>query len=320
MVSAPRRVLRARTAAYYGSALLVAAASACDTSYSSGANGDGTDGGDDASAAQVTDASGSVSSDAKSTSSDAGTLDGARPPFEGGAPPQVFVELGSRLRLWLDATDKSTIALSNGNTVTTWTDKSALKLVATAQLGTVAWANDADAGGAGAITLAAGAYLSIPNNAAFNFASEAFSAWAVVRFAAADVGAQNNNTLSMLGAGTAMGPTGYAFTIHVQGAGPQVCGFFNAQTCAPATEGFGTFAYELGALATNQTLTVQQIGGAPTTTTGKLAPSANPLLIGATQGGMLPFHGSIYEIVIASAPSASESTAIVAYLSNKYGR
>jgi hypothetical protein len=302
-------------------AALVAAASACDTGYSSAPGGDGADG--SAATMQVDDAGGATgkdgSTDASPSPTDAKAGDASIPAFDAGPTPPALAALGSRLRLWLDATDPGTLQLMNGS-VATWTDKSALHLVATTQAGAVTWANDADAGGVGAISISNNGYLSIPSNAAVNFANEAFSAWAVVRFAVADIGTMNNNIISKLGGGGAQGSGGYALTLHVQGGGPQVCGFFNSQACAPATEGFATLAYELSALVTNQTLTVHQIGDPTNATTGKISSSTNPLFIGATQGPQLFFHGTIYEIIIASAPSANESTAILSYLTSKYGR
>ena len=300
--------------------LLVVLTAACDTAYSVTASDAGTD----AQSAQAGDAGalvdgtaspvdGSKTDGGGNSASDGASQDAASLPFP--------VALGTRLRLWLDATDGSTVIRSVAGTdlVTSWNDKSDNHFVAASVPGgTVTYVGDTDAGGAHGIALTNGGYLTIPDSPALEFQKESFSIYVAARFAAAD----ETNLFDTLVGKSNQGSTGYE--LGFQSPGNKICAAYgNAlNTCAPAVEGFGIFTLTAVAAtggAGKGQLSAAQLGQSTTSTQADALSDTAPLQIGRGSGGAYFFTGTIFEIIVVAQPTATETTMIASYLEGKYG-
>jgi hypothetical protein len=310
--------VRMRAAAAF--AIVVAA---CDSGYSVASSSDGgsNDGdtlsSDDAGAVASTDAmprDASSSTDAPVEAAiDAGPSDAGSATFP--------IALGARLRLWLDATDTTTVTTTTAQgAVSTWRDKSDNHLVASVvnTSGTVFYVDDADAGSVHGIAFAGGGYLAIPDSPPLNFTSEAVSFFAVARYANANEPNQYNDLIAK----SNLGATGYELELEANGS--QVCGSLgtSAKACAGATQGFAIFELDLSAAPSGNKglLIVTQLGQTSATTPALVAPDNAPFQIAHGVGGAFDFTGTIFELIVVDKPTNLELMSIASYLESKYGR
>jgi hypothetical protein len=312
---------------------IVFAVAACDAAYSVSASDGGASSSEDGGGGDtVGDASGSIADAAAASAADSSTPDGsgnggkdASGVDASGIDASVatpLTMLGARLRLWLDATDATTVTQAAGGNVSVWHDKSDNKLLAAVGNGggSVTFVTDADAGGVHGIAFAGGGNLVIPDTTALQFNKESFSILIVARYTAADETQQYNDLIAKSTGGNA------GYELQFEGNGNQICAELgtNANICSSSAEGFGIFALDMTASATvgqKGALTASQIGGAKINSVqADVLPDTAPFVIGHGFGGNFYFTGTIFEIIVADQPTTQERTSLVDYLEKKYGR
>jgi hypothetical protein len=307
---------------------IVFAAAACDAAYGVSASDGGGGSNGDGGGADLGDASGSVS-DGSAPSGDSSASDGSRSGAkdasgEGASAidaslPTPLTLLDARLRLWLDATDVTTVTQAGGN-VSAWRDKSGNSLVASTANsgGSVMSVSDADAGGVGGIAFAGGGSMAIPDTPLLQFNKESFSIFVAARYTAANETQQYNDLIAKSTGGAG------GYELQFEGNGSQICGELgtNANICSSSVEGFGIFELNMTVgVAGKGTLTASQIGGAPPNSTqADVQAGGAPFVIGHGFGGNFYFTGTIFEIIVADQPTTQDQTSLVAYLEQKYGR
>jgi hypothetical protein len=281
----------------------------------------GTKAADDLGATGATDAGSDASSTSDGSVGDGGSGDAASADASDGAPqtPAVLTSLGGRLRLWLDATDTSTLSLDAGARVDGWTDKSPTRFVARPPVGfgpdrAPTYTTDTDAGGARAVAFGNQTYLTIADSGALDFASTAFEAWVVARVL--PIPPAENNLISK----RSISPGGYALTVK-SGVNPAVCSYLATGTCVPATIDLGVFTFALSGLdAGAQSLVASKLGqDASAPLLENVSPTVADFEVGATQSGSLTLNGNIFEVLIVAEPTDPERAAIATYLKAKYG-
>jgi hypothetical protein len=307
---------------------IVFAAAACDAAYSVSSSDDGggsasSDGGNVAAG----DAGGAIADGSAAPAGDSSTPDGTSNDTKDASGTDAsrpvvtpLTLLGARIRLWLDATDPTTVTQAVGN-VSQWHDKSNNKLVAaTTNGGSVTFVTDADAGGVHGVAFAGGGNMAIPDTPLLQFNKESFSIFIAARYTAAEQTQQYNDMIAKSNGGNS------GYELQFEGNGNQICGELgtNANICSTSVEGFGIFELNMTAAITvgqKGTLTPSQIGYAkPNSVQADVLSDNAPFVIGHGFGGNFYFTGTIFEIIVADQPTAQDRAALAAYLEQKYGR
>ena len=215
----------------------------------------------------------------------------------------------SSLKLWLDASDTLTITHSTGD-VTAWRDKSGNGNNATTSVG-FPRTGDSTRNGKNVIdftsdqmTLPAALYT-IPNGANTLF---------VVSKRTSETGLITT-TVSM-----STGATNQFFHIYSDVSGAQ--SFINRSTASPVASATGIINTEYNTAfmrrsGTNQEIAVNTINAVDSASATNITPTAAQ--IGTAAGGLLPFIGSIAEIILYdSALTDAQALTVMQYLSRKW--
>jgi len=223
--------------------------------------------------------------------------------------PFLPTRIGTSLKLWLDASDTSTITHSTGD-VTAWRDKSGNGNNATTSSGSPR-TGDSTRNGKNVIdftsdqmTLPAALYT-IPSGANTLF---------VVSKRTSETGLITT-TVSM-----STGATNQFFHIYSNVSGAQ--SFLNRSTASPVASATGIINTEYNTAfmrrsGTNQEIAVNTINAIDSASATNITPTAAQ--IGTAAGGLLPFIGSIAEIILYdSALTDAQALTVMQYLSRKW--